>query len=80
MKVGRCLPVCGCTCRAYPPPRPTVGTGPASECGAKMKGTTSLGVNSLADYFHNNHPCRLRSAPQGMKRGDGAWWWGVRVF
>ncbi len=29
---------------------PTLGTGPASECGATMEGTTSKGVTSLADY------------------------------
>ena len=33
MKMGRRLPVCGCTCRAYPPPHPTVGTGPVSGTG-----------------------------------------------
>ena len=31
MRMGCPLPGCGGTCRAYPPQRPTVGTGPASE-------------------------------------------------
>ena len=66
MKIGRCLSDGGLTCRAYPPPRPTVDTGSES-------GKTSEGVASLADYFHNNHPCPLRSAPQGMKMGCAGW-------
>ena len=66
MKIGRCLSDVDLTCQAYPPPRPTVDTGSES-------GNTSEGVASLAGCFHNNPPCRLWPAPQGMKMGPGNW-------
>ena len=40
MKAWWRVSVCGCTSRACSPPRPTVGTGPTSECGETMEGTT----------------------------------------
>ncbi len=40
MKMGSYLSGVRSTCRANPNQRPTVGTGPASECGETIEGTT----------------------------------------